>query len=207
MFDRPILLYSEYCIHSTNFINTLMKHQELYEDFIRISIDVDTNTRQRPKIFYDIQNELNTKIIEVPTVMTPGPEYVLAGSDAFDWLEFRMNKLKETSKDIEGWLVANEGSITVALDVTISEELRKEGIARELINRIQNARKDSGLDVTDRIKLTVLKFEDLEESINNNKEYIMSETLTDELVFVDQLIDGSEIEFDTIKSKILIHKM
>ena len=112
-----------------------------------------------------------------------------------------------SSKDIEGWLVANEGAITVALDVTISEELRKEGVARELINRIQNARKDKGLEVTDRIKLTVLKFEDLEESINNNKEYIMSETLTDELVFVDQLIDGSEIEFDTIKSKILIHKM
>jgi len=118
-----------------------------------------------------------------------------------------LSDVEISSKDIEGWLVANEGSITVALDVTISEELRKEGVARELINRIQNARKDKGLEVTDRIKLTVLKFEDLKESINNNKEYIMSETLTDELVFVDQLIDGSEIEFDTIKSKILIHKM
>ena len=118
-----------------------------------------------------------------------------------------LSDVEISSEDIEGWLVANEGSITVALDVTISEELRKEGVARELINRIQNARKDKGLEVTDRIKLTVLKFEDLEESINNNKEYIMSETLTDELVFVDQLIDGSEIEFDTIKSKILIHKM
>jgi isoleucyl-tRNA synthetase len=58
-----------------------------------------------------------------------------------------------SSKDIEGWLVANEGAITVALDVTISEELRKEGVARELINRIQNARKDKGLEVTDRIKI------------------------------------------------------
>ena len=104
-------------------------------------------------------------------------------------------------------MVANEGAITVALDVTISEELRKEGIARELINRIQNARKDSGLEVTDRIKLTVLNFGDLQEAINDNKEYIMSETLTDELVFVDQLIDGLDIEFDTIKSKILIYKM
>ena len=118
-----------------------------------------------------------------------------------------LSDVEISSKDIEGWLVANEGSITVALDVTISEELRKEGVARELINRIQNARKDSGLEVTDRIKLTVLKFEDLEESINNNKEYIMSETLTEELVFVDQLIDGLDVEFDTIKSKILIHKM
>jgi len=122
-------------------------------------------------------------------------------------INLELSDVEISSKDIEGWLVANEGSITVALDVTISEELRKEGIARELINRIQNARKDSGLDVTDRIKLTVLKSEDLEESINKNKEYIMSETLTDELVFVDQLIDGIAIEFDTIKSKILIYKM
>ena len=122
-------------------------------------------------------------------------------------INLELSDVEISSKDIEGWLVANEGSITVALDVTISEELRKEGIARELINRIQNVRKDSGLDVTDRIKLTVLKSEDLEESINKNKEYIMSETLTDELVFVDQLIDGTAIEFDTIESKILIYKM
>ena len=122
-------------------------------------------------------------------------------------INLELSDVEISSKDIEGWLVANEGSITVALDVTISEELRKEGIARELINRIQNARKDSGLEVTDRIKLTVLNFGDLQESINDNKEYIMSETLTDELVFVDQLIDGIDIEFDTIKSKILIFKM
>jgi len=122
-------------------------------------------------------------------------------------INLELSDVEISSKDIEGWLVANEGSITVALDVTISEELRKEGIARELINRIQNARKDSGLEVTDRIKLTVLKSEDLEESIIENKEYIKSETLTDELVFVDQLIDGTAIEFDTIKSKILIYKM
>ena len=122
-------------------------------------------------------------------------------------INLELSDVEISSKDIEGWLVANEGSITVALDVTVSEELRKEGVARELINRIQNARKDSGLEVTDRIKLTVLNFGDLQESINDNKEYIMSETLTDELVFVDQLNDGLDIEFDTIKSKILIYKM
>jgi isoleucyl-tRNA synthetase len=112
-----------------------------------------------------------------------------------------------SSKDIEGWLVANEGMLTVALDVTISEELRKEGVARELVNRIQNARKDTGLEVTDKIKLTVLNFENLQKSILDNKEYIMSETLTKELVFVDALNNGTEIEFDTIKSRILIEKM
>jgi len=112
-----------------------------------------------------------------------------------------------SSKDIEGWLVANEGFITVALDVTISEELRKEGVARELVNRIQNARKDSGLEVTDKVKLTILEDQNLEQSISENKAYIMSETLTKELVFVYELKKGIEIEFDTIKSKILIEKI
>ena len=112
-----------------------------------------------------------------------------------------------SSKDIEGWLVANEGLLTVALDVTISEDLHKEGVARELVNRIQNARKDTGLEVTDKIKLTILNFENLQKSISDNKEYIMSETLTKELVFVDELSNGTEIEFDTIKSRILIEKM
>ena len=112
-----------------------------------------------------------------------------------------------SSKDIEGWLVANEGSLTVALDVTITQELRKEGVARELVNRIQNARKDKGLELADKIKLTVLNFENLQKSITDNKDYIMTETLTSELVFVDDLKDGTEIEFDAIKSKILIEKM
>jgi isoleucyl-tRNA synthetase len=112
-----------------------------------------------------------------------------------------------SSKDIEGWLVANEGSLTVALDVTITENLRKEGVARELVNRIQNARKDAGLEVTDKIKLTVLNFDNLQQSITDNKDYIMSETLTKELVFVDRLDRGTDIEFDTTKSKILIQKI
>lgn len=112
-----------------------------------------------------------------------------------------------SSKDIEGWLVANEGGLTVALDVTLTDNLRKEGIARELINRVQNTRKDSGLEVTDKIKLTVLKFNNLQQAVTDNKEYIMSETLTSEMVFVDELNEGADIEFDAIKSKILIEKI
>ena len=112
-----------------------------------------------------------------------------------------------SSKDIEGWLVANEGALTVALDVTISEALKEEGIARELVNRIQNARKDSGFEVTDKIKLTILRFENLEQSIETNKDYIMSETLTKELVFADELSEGIDVEFDGIISKIVIQKM
>jgi isoleucyl-tRNA synthetase len=112
-----------------------------------------------------------------------------------------------SSKDIAGWLVANEGSYTVALDINITENLRKEGIARELVNRIQNARKESGFEVTDKIKLTVLNFENLEQAISDNKTYIIRETLTQELVFVDELNIGIVVEFDNIVSKILIEKM
>ena len=118
-----------------------------------------------------------------------------------------LSDVEISSKDIAGWLVANEGSLTVALDVTITEALRKEGVARELVNRIQNARKDTGLEVTDKIKLTVLNFENLQKAITDNKAYIMSETLTKELVFVDALSSGTDIEFDTVKSRILIEKI
>ena len=122
-------------------------------------------------------------------------------------ITLELEDVEISSKDIEGWLVANEGSLTVALDVTITEELRKEGVARELVNRIQNARKDLGLEVTDKIKLTILDDQNLQAAISENKEYIMSETLTLKLVFIDELRNGVEVEFDTIKSKILIEKI
>ncbi|KRD62608.1 isoleucine--tRNA ligase [Flavobacterium sp. Root935] len=111
-----------------------------------------------------------------------------------------------TSQDIEGWLVANSNGITVALDITISEELKNEGIARELVNRIQNIRKDSGFEVTDKIKVQMKRDGNLEEAVSKNEDYIKSETLTDDLVFVDALENGTEIEFDDIKTMILISK-
>lgn len=111
-----------------------------------------------------------------------------------------------TSQDIPGWLVANSGNITVALDITITEELRKEGIARELVNRIQNIRKDSGFEVTDKIKVQLQKDGMLEESVRENMSYIMSETLTESLGFEEALSNGAEIEFDEIRTKILITK-
>jgi isoleucyl-tRNA synthetase len=87
-----------------------------------------------------------------------------------------------SSQDIEGWLVANSNGITVALDIVISPELKKEGIARELVNRIQNIRKDSGFEVTDKIKVHLQKNDILEEAVKGNVDYIKSETLTEELV-------------------------
>ncbi|WP_294824453.1 isoleucine--tRNA ligase [uncultured Flavobacterium sp.] len=111
-----------------------------------------------------------------------------------------------SSQDIPGWLVANANGITVALDITITEELRQEGIARELVNRIQNIRKDSGFEVTDRIKIYLQENAGLEGAVKANEEYIKSETLTDELVFLPVVENGTQIEFDEITTLLLISK-
>ena len=118
-----------------------------------------------------------------------------------------IDEVEITSQDIEGWLVANQGGLTVALDVTITDELRKEGNARELINRVQNLRKESGFDVTDKIKLIIQKNVILERSIEANKDYIKTETLTSELVFEEIVEKGTEIAFDDVNTKILIQKL
>jgi isoleucyl-tRNA synthetase len=111
-----------------------------------------------------------------------------------------------TSQDIEGWLVANEGPLTVALDITITDDLRKEGIARELVNRIQNLRKDSGFEVTDRIDVKLQSDNQIIKAIDNNLEYIKSETLTEELEIIDQVNNGIEISFDDVNTKLFITK-
>ncbi|WP_298754160.1 isoleucine--tRNA ligase [uncultured Psychroserpens sp.] len=112
-----------------------------------------------------------------------------------------------TSKDIEGWLVASAGALTVALDVTLTEDLKKEGIARELVNRIQNLRKDSGFELTDRIAVQFKKDDQIINAINTNLEYIKTETLTDELEILEDLNNGIEIAFDDVNTKLFIKKM
>jgi len=111
-----------------------------------------------------------------------------------------------TSQDIEGWLVANEGSLTVALDVTITEDLLKEGIARELVNRIQNLRKDSGFEVTDRIDVLIQKDDKIVNAVETNITYIKAETLTEKLEIIEQIDNGIEIAFDEVNTKLFIKK-
>jgi isoleucyl-tRNA synthetase len=127
---------------------------------------------------------------------------VIAGNNVILSLE----DVEITSQDIEGWLVANSNGITVALDITISPELKQEGIARELVNRIQNIRKDSGFEVTDKIKVYLQNNDTLQEAVKANEAYIKSETLTECLVFEENIANGTEIEFDEIKTKITITK-
>ena len=115
--------------------------------------------------------------------------------------------LEIISEDIDGWLVASEKGITVALDIKLDQKLINEGICRELINKIQNLRKDSGLQVTDKIYLKIQKDIILEKAIFENQNYILSETLAEKLEFSDSLDNGIEIKFDNINSKLHLTKI
>jgi len=108
------------------------------------------------------------------------------------------------SEDIPGWLVSNEGNLTVALEVELTDELRNEGMARELINRIQNLRKDGGLEITDRIKVTVSPLNSIAKAVEGYAEYIKTQVLADEIVLADN--DGAEVELDEEKAKVLVVK-
>ena len=99
-----------------------------------------------------------------------------------------LSDIEISSEDIPGWLVANEGKYTVALDVTMSEELIEEGIAREVVNRIQNFRKEAGFDVIDKINISLETIPQISSAVENNKNYICSETLANGLTFVDKII-------------------
>ncbi len=112
--------------------------------------------------------------------------------------ELNLEEVEISTRDIPGWLVATDAGLTVALDITITESLQHEGIARELVNRIQNLRKESGLEVTDRIALQVESRETLAPAIQDNLEYICAETLADSLELVENVNDTnvSEVEFE-----------
>ena len=121
-------------------------------------------------------------------------------------LTLTLDDVEITSQDIEGWLVASSSTgLVVALDATITDELRAEGIARELVNRIQNLRKDTGLEVTDRIRILLQQQDTLEKAVRTNEAYIKAETLANEILFAGTL-QGEEVAFDDIVTKIVVEK-
>ena len=112
------------------------------------------------------------------------------------------------SEDMPGWLVASEGRLTVALDVTLTDDLRREGIARELINRIQNLRKDSGFEVTDRIRVVIAQSAEIEEALASFGKYLCEQTLTESLSFAPAAdFDGTEVEWDEGTLKISVARV
>ena len=110
------------------------------------------------------------------------------------------------SEDIPGWLVANAGKLTVALDVTITDDLRKEGIARELVNRIQNIRKSSGLEITDRINIKLTDLEQIRETVSEYNNYIASQVLADKIELLES-VDGQNVDMDDYILQISVEKV
>ena len=110
-----------------------------------------------------------------------------------------------SSEDMPGWLVATEGKLTIALDITVNEALRREGTARELVNRIQNLRKDCGFEVTDKVSVVVEAIPEIEDSMKDFKEYIASQTLCSSIV-AGNADGGREVEWNDGTLKIRIEK-
>ena len=111
------------------------------------------------------------------------------------------------SEDIPGWLVANEGRLTVALDITVTDDLRKEGLARELVNRVQNLRKSSGFDITDKIHISILSQEEMNAAIQDYKDYISNQVLAESIEIMDEAIsDATELDFEDFTLMVKIEK-
>jgi isoleucyl-tRNA synthetase len=110
------------------------------------------------------------------------------------------------AEDIPGWQVTNMGNLTVALDVTITDELKQEGLSRELINRIQNLRKELNFEVTDRITVTLQNHNLVAAAVAQNKTYICSEILADDLKLTESLDNGNKIVIDDVELQISIAK-
>ena len=121
--------------------------------------------------------------------------------------EIGLEDVEISTKDIPGWTVASEGKTTVALDLTITDELKSEGIAREFINRVQNLRKDKDFDLTDRISISLEENCPFRKELTNNEQYICTEVLSDKIEFVISLANFEEIEIDEVKFNVNIEKI
>ena len=119
-------------------------------------------------------------------------------------LDVELADVEIISEDIPGWLVANEGSLTVALEVELTDELKQEGMAREIINRVQNIRKDSGLEITDRIQIVLAPNAEIEQAVKGFGDYIKTQVLADDITISPN--DGIEVEFDDFKLNIQVTK-
>ena len=137
-------------------------------------------------------------------------QFEATGSFAFDidgqQAVVELADVEVISEDIPGWLVANEGRLTVALDITVTEELRLEGLARELVNRIQNIRKSSGFDITDKITIAVLSSEDMDPAIRAYRSYIAGQVLAESIEIADVVSDGTELDFEEFKLTVKVEK-
>ena len=174
----------------------------------KIKCNFRTLGKKYGKLMKDIANKVNTltqeDILEIERSLKEKANYVL-GVIAEQKVILEKEDVEIINEDIPGWLVANEGNVTVALEVELTEELLQEGLARELINRIQNMRKDNGLEITDRIDIVVAEHDKMHAAIDHYGEYIKGQVLADNITIAAN--DGEEVDFDDFKLNIKIQKV
>ena len=196
------LVKNEVNVKELNFIETdgvLVK---------KIKCNFRTLGKKYGKLMKDIANKVNTltqeNIIEIERSLKEKENYVL-GIIAEQEIILEKEDVEIINEDIPGCLVANEGNVTVALEVELTEELLQEGLARELINRIQNMRKDNGLEITDRINIMVAENDKMQAAIEHYGEYIKGQVLADNITIATN--KGEEVDFDDFKLNIKIQKV
>lgn len=207
-------------------LNPSMKQQlELIEDLIKAEVNVkemeyitDTEGIIKKKIkpnFKALGTRLGAKMKAAGAVITAFGQHEIAtiekeGSINLsldgEAVNILLSEVEIAAEDIPGWSVASKGSLTVALDITLTDELKQEGDAREFVNRIQNIRKESGFELTDRIFVTVLEAKSLKSSIVKYNDYICREILADVIQWVPEITDGIEIEVNDSLLKVVVNK-
>jgi isoleucyl-tRNA synthetase len=203
-----------------------MKHQlELIEDLIKAEVNVkemeyitETEGIIKKKIkpnFKALGTKLGAKMKAAGAVITGFGQHEIALIEKEGQIDLNLDgevitillsEVEIAAEDIPGWSVAGKGSLTVALDITLTDELKQEGDAREFVNRIQNIRKESGFELTDRIFVTVLEAESLKESIVKYNDYICREILAEFIEWVPELSEGTEIEVNDTLLKVVVNK-
>jgi isoleucyl-tRNA synthetase len=207
-------------------LNPGMKHQlEKVEDLVKAEVNVkelqylsDGDGFIKKKIkpnFIALGKKLGPKMKAVSTALGAFSQEDIAKlekegiytlSIESEPLILKINEVEITSEDIPGWVVAGKDTLTVALDVTVTPELAREGNAREFVNRIQKIRKDNGYDLTDRIVVKVADVPALKDSLTQFNDYICSEILADSIELVAELANGTEIEVNDILLKVFVSK-
>ena len=207
-------------------LNPAMKDQlEKVESLVKAEVNVKEieylgadNTFIRKKIkpnFVALGKKLGAKMKAVSTALSQFTQEDIATlekeaqynlSIEGEPVILQIAEVEISSEDIPGWTVASKGSLTVALDVTVTPELEAEGHARELVNRIQKIRKDSGFELTDRVDIQVAAPDGLKESIAQFKTYICAEILADSLEIVPELKDGTEIDINDVLLNVIVSK-
>jgi len=204
---------------------TMKDHLQKVEDLIKSEVNVkeveyitETEGIIKKKVkanFKTLGSKLGANMKEAANMIANFSQHQIAELESKGVIDLQLSTIncqlsiadvEITAEDIPGWSVASKGSLTVALDITISEQLKKEGEAREFVNRIQNIRKESGFELTDRIFVDVLDHTEIKPSLIEFKNYICGEILADNIHWMPEMSDGIEIEVNDILLKVAVTK-